>query len=422
MKVYTDTGDEIIIDDEPIASGGEGKVCLVSADQGSPYHNTCVKIYLKDKVNEGLHEKIKFMSKNPPEDLVENGFKICWPLKPVYTVRYESAKNLIVKDFKFGNPAKSGYSARYEFVGFVMPIAFPESKKLTILTVPKLSKKLSEDWKRKFDRKEGGSYAFFNRLKLINNLLLPLYNIHKSRKYVIQDLKPDNILVDSRGRVCLVDMDSIQISDTLSSVFYPGSVATAEYIPPEYHRNPFEIQKKSPLSQKWDMFATAVIFYEIMFGIHPFSVTPKNLAEDEMNTVSSNIKNELFPFGRYSYRINSIENTPHKFYYTLPQELKDLFRSSFSANPENRPSAERWFKAIHRIIESQKNKFETPPKEGPKVFPPEPPEPPEPPKPEPPKNPQPKQSDNSITPGMVIAIIFGLIFIALLITVGIVVT
>lgn len=395
MKVYTDIGEEIIIDDEPIASGGEGKVCLVRADKGSPYHNTCVKIYLEDKVNEGLHEKIKFMSKNPPENLVENGFKICWPLKPVYSVQCD-------------------------FVGFVMPIAFPESKKLTILTVPKLSKKLSEDWKRKFDRKEGGSYAFFNRLKLINNLLLPLYNIHKSRKYVIQDLKPDNILVDSRGRVCIVDMDSIQISDTSSSVFYPGSVATAEYIPPEYHRNPFEIQKKSPLSQKWDMFATAVIFYEIMFGIHPFSVTPKNLAEDEMNTVSSNIKNELFPFGRYSYRINSIENTPHKFYYTLPQELKDLFRSSFSANPENRPSAERWFKAIHQIVESQKNKFDTSPKK-----PREPEKPREPKKPketEKPKEPRPKESDNSITPGMIIAIIFGLIFIALLITVGIVVT
>lgn len=402
MKVYTDIGEEIIIDDEPIASGGEGKVCLVRAPQGSPYHNTCVKIYLKDKVNDALHEKIKFMSKNPPENLVVKGFKICWPLKPVYTVRYE-------------------------FVGFVMPIAFPESKKLTILTVPKLSKKLSDDWKKKFDRKEGGPYAFFNRLKLINNLLLPLYYIHKSRKYVIQDLKPDNILVDSRGRVCLVDMDSIQISDTYASVFYPGSVATAEYIPPEYHKKPFEIQKNCPLSQEWDMFATAVIFYEIMFGIHPFSVTPKNLAEDEMNTVSSNIKNELFPFGRYSYRINSIESTPHKFYKTLPQELKDLFRSSFSANPGNRPSAERWIKAIHQIVESQKNKFEIPPKEGPKVSslkPPKPPKPkplkPEPLKPEPPQ--ESVKSENSITPGMVIAIIFGLIFIALLITVGIIVT
>lgn len=400
MKVYTDTGEEIIIDDEPIASGGEGKVCLVRADKGSPYQNTCVKIYLKDKVNDTLHEKIKFMSKNPPENLIVKGFKICWPLKSVYSVRHE-------------------------FVGFVMPIAFPESKKLTILTVPKLSKKLSDDWKKKFDRREGGSYAFFNRLKLINNLLRPLYFIHKSGKYVIQDLKPDNILVDCRGRVCLVDMDSIQISDPSTSVFYPGSVATAEYIPPEYHKKPFEIQENSPLSQEWDMFATAVIFYEIMFGIHPFSVTPKNLAEDEMNTVSSNIKNELFPFGRYSYRINAIENTPHKFYKTLPQELKDLFRSSFSANPGNRPSAEKWIRAIHQIVESQKNKFETPPKEDPKVFSPKPPKPkkPEPPKPEPPKpEPQPKQSDNSITPGMVIAIIFGLIFIALLITVGIVVT
>ena len=250
MIVYTKTYRKILVSDEIISAGGEGEVHRV-VDTRYEYRDTCVKIYFKKKLNKLLHDKIKYMVSYPPDTLIREGFKICWPTETIY-----NDKN--------------------EFIGFLMPLAFPDSIKLTYLTSTTISKKEElKELRDKFSRDRGG-YTFFNRLKLINNLLRPICIIHQSDSYVIHDLKPDNILVDSHGKVSIIDMDSIQISH--SSFHFPGSAATFEYIPTEFYMMP---NVNIPKDKTWDLFAVGVILYELMFGLHPFLVSAKNAPEYE---------------------------------------------------------------------------------------------------------------------------------------------
>lgn len=369
MIVFTKTHTRLNVSDTTIAAGGEGEIHLVE-ETSVEYSNTCVKIYYKKKLNKLLHSKIEYMVRNQPNRLTSKGYKICWPTETIY-------------------------NDKKEFIGFLMPLSFSNSIKLTYLTSTKISKKQELlDWRKKFSR-DLGAYAFYNRFKLIHNLLLPIYEIHKSKNYVIHDLKPDNILVNSSGKISMIDMDSIQIKN--STVSFPGSAATFEYIPTEFYKIPNA--SKTLKDQTWDMFAAGVIFYELLFGIHPFLVTAKNSTDED--GISYNIKENLFPFGDNWHKIIN-RPTPHNYFRKLPNELKELFMRTFSGFPSKRPTAEEWISIIHQIVEDGRGKY----------LPPEPPE--EKPKPDPPIRkdpPKPPEPPNELTSGQIIAIVFGVIFI-----------
>lgn len=88
-------------------------------------------------------------------------------------------------------------------------------------------------------------------------------------------------------------MDSVQISDQ-NKLLYAGTAATPNYIPPEYYIAPNKDEKQN---SSWDDFALGVIFYQVLIGLHPYVVTPCNLAENATNEIYSNITKYLFPFG-----------------------------------------------------------------------------------------------------------------------------
>lgn len=381
MIVYNSKHQQITLEEKPFSSGGEGEVYKISSPS-SKSDTYCVKLYYENKRTDDRHRKIEFMVNNPPQVLEKNGTKIGWPV-----------------DLVFLNNS---------FAGFVMPLAFPDSKKLSILIGLNLRNNLDPIW-RKFDRKLG-RYALVARLKLINNISIPIFLLHNTGKYVFQDFKPDNVLITHNGRVTLCDMDSIQISNG-GKLMFPGTAATLEYAPPEYHNKNVGKTQDKPVTKSWDNFTIAVVFYQLLFGIHPFAVTPKDLPEGESNDLSSNIANGLFPFGSRSNKIAVIPK-PHEKFNLVPPELQSYFRSAFSFAVNMRPGAQAWGELVHKYIcsagdvprpesvpdpKTTTSSAPKPPKPKPKPSQPKPkPSQPKPESPQPkPKSPQPKLDTSS---------------------------
>lgn len=207
MEVYNQNGKCIVVKDSPLSSGGEGEVReVISAPDSYPKY-CCVKIYYKHKRSSQQRDKIQYMVSNPPSKVVSSSFMIGWPLALIYD-----------KDKKF--------------LGFIMPKAYSGSKELIYLTSKKISRKLNPEWHQRFER-TNGKYSLLSRLKLINNIAIPVHILHSTKHYVFKDFKPQNVLITPDGKVTVVDMDSVQITD--GSTFFPAVTLTAEYVPVEYY-------------------------------------------------------------------------------------------------------------------------------------------------------------------------------------------
>lgn len=321
MDVYSSNREKIVLTDDAFSSGGEGEVrTIISAP--SKFKDACVKIYYFKKRTSELEKKIKFMVANPPAKVKGDGFLIGWPLDYVSDT--------------------SG-----SFLGFIMPLAFPNSEQLIKLTAPKLSKKMGQEWFDRYDRTKGVP-ALISRLKLINNISIPIHLLHSTNKYVLRDFKPENILITYNGFVTLVDMDSVQISNR-GKLLFSGTAATPNYIPPEYYNSNVGKTSTYLLDKSWDNFAIGVVFYQILLGLHPYVVTPCNQKDSNCNEIFQNIAQNLFPFGPNANKVKSYPDLHDKFNLLHPT-AKALFLRAFSSVAAHRPTAEEWGKCIHALI------------------------------------------------------------------------
>lgn len=338
MRVYLSNQNVIWLSDQPFASGGEGAVYKVETDTES-LKDTCVKIYHDGKKDEYREKRIKYMVENPPEKIRGEGFLLGWPLDWVTD--------------------ESG-----QFIGFVMPMGFAGSKELTTLSSITLSNKLDEEWRSRYDRQLGKT-AFINRLKLISNIALPVHILHSTGKYVIKDFKPQNVLATADGRVTICDMDSIQIVED-GQLLFPGTAATPDYIPSEFYTRGVGSHADDIISPSWDSFALGVVFYQLLFGLHPYTVTPKESRGGGSNTISQNIFYELFPFGVNGDKVK-VRPKPHAQFMELPEQMQNLFLRTFNEDASNRPTAEEWGRYVYGLVISTPpvppSTSPTPPKE-----------------------------------------------------------
>ena len=321
MLVYTYKKESINLEEEPFSSGGEGEVHRVISCP-SRYSNVCAKLYFKPKQTKEQEKKIRFMVENPPSNFIGSSMMLAWPMETLYN--------------------KSG-----TFMGFLMPTAFPDSKKLTILMLPTIKRSLQAEW-YKFDKKNNIKYALVSRLKLINNIAIPIHILHATNKYILKDFKPDNVLVTPTGKITIVDMDSIQICDN-GKLLFPGTAATPEYIPPECYKGVGQ-NKQDILKKSWDNFAVGAVFYQLLFGIHPYWVT-SYVDSEESHTVPYCIRENLFPFGANASKIKSFAK-PHENFKIVPKEVQNLFIRAFGLNPNDRPQVMEWVKTIKQVIDN----------------------------------------------------------------------
>lgn len=321
MEVFSSKHEKIILADDVYSSGGEGEIHKIVSGP-SRLKNNCAKIYYQKKRTSDCEKKIRYMVANPPAIINGKGFMIGWPIDVVI----DSSGN---------------------FIGFFMNLAYPDSKNLIFLTSTRLSKKLESVWHYKYDRSVGEK-ALISRLELIYNIAIPIHFLHSTGKYVLKDFKPENVLITSDGRVSIVDLDSVQISDGRQMLF-PGSAATPNYMPPEFYNQKVGKSYSSLLDRSWDLFALGVVFYQLLFGLHPYVVTPYIKQDDNSNEIYQNISQNLFPFGPNGKQIESYPKL-HEQFKNIPKPLQDLFIRSFSNNTSTRPGADEWGKCVFSLI------------------------------------------------------------------------
>ena len=320
-RVYTSKHELIELAAQPFASGGEGAVYKVISASGD-FQDTCVKIYLDDATKEKREERIKFMVRNPPEAISGEGYMLGWPI-----------------DYVTDEAGK--------FLGFMMPLGLPDSRELVALTSTTLNKNLSKEWHERYDRSLGKK-ATISRLKLINNIAIPIHLLHRTGKYVLKDFKPQNLLATADGRITICDMDSIQIAEG-DKLLFPGTAATREYIPPECFNKGVGRNVSDIIQPSWDSFAMGTVFYQLLFGIHPYVVTPKTEQGGGSNDISHNISSGLFPFGANGDEVK-VRPKLHDKFLILPEALQNLFLRTFSDDTGKRPTAEEWGKYIHDVV------------------------------------------------------------------------
>jgi serine/threonine protein kinase len=326
IELTTDKSKTVYIEDKPFKSGGQGGVYYFTGGQKNIvakvfYHETNEKLIKAKK----LEHRIKFMVRNSPikNSSAEIQNTLIWPLELLY---------------------RKGH-----FVGFTMPIA-GDSKlneipiKLSCLCKLRLHHSIkTEDKWQKFARHKTNTLK--TRLKLCYNIANAVNTLHKTKNYILVDFKPDNILINSNGIMSIIDLDSIQIAKN-NKVIFNAEAFTEEYIPPE-HQKKLSTISHTQKDESWDRFCYAVLAYQLLLGIHPFTASHKTL-----HSTSEFIREGLFPNGKKTSKFLLIP-APHKSFKSLPKEIQSLFLRCFGAghdNPARRPSLQEWAVTLATIL------------------------------------------------------------------------
>lgn len=308
---------------KPFAGGGEGNLYKITTPK--KLRKYVAKLYHAHKLSPTREEKINYLAAYPPMELDENTgahSSVVWVKEALYD--------------------------RGKFVGFIMP--YTDGEKLEILCTPKIPKRLRRDWAR-FDFKKSPQ-ALDMRLKLSFNICAAIHQVHSMERYVLVDMKPDNIVIQTNGLVSIVDTDSVEVVEAGKSLF-DAPVATPEYTPPEHYRT---LDYDPTEREAWDRFGLGVILYKLLFGIHPFAAS-SGAPYEQLTTLHDKIKHGLFVHHPAKKSSFSIIPPPHKAFYKLDESLQDLFFRCFidgGEDPDLRPSAEEWCATILLTLDDER--------------------------------------------------------------------
>lgn len=180
-----------------------------------------------------------------------------------------------------------------------------------------------------------------------------------SKKIVLGDLKFANLILEKNDfdkrdftKICLVDSDSFQIEK------FPCSVATMNYLPPEYEENDIGNFYRRI---EGDLFTLNVMLFNIFFQ-NKFPYACKNGAYPDKideNDISDNHLLAKVGFFPYSLNADVTRNrVPRNGYCAarwshLPSYIKDAFISSFNKGekhfkPKDRLKATEWLELLRR--------------------------------------------------------------------------
>ena len=216
-------------------------------------------------------------------------------------------------------------------VGFLMP-AVRSSRELPSIYHPRLRKKNAP-----------GFNWYYLHVTALNTAWI-IQAIHE-KGYVLGDIKPQNILVNDRALVAVIDTDSFQVRDSKTGKVYRCTVGSDGFTPVELLGKDFSTTDQTEIC---DRFRLAVLIHYLLFGYHPFSGEWMGAGESPEQT-------ELIRKGLWYGGNNSLIRPSQT---TIPldvvhPEIKQLFLKCFNdghASPHLRPSAEDWHNALQVAV------------------------------------------------------------------------
>lgn len=314
MKVKGLNGTVYSLEENPISSGGEGKIHSVISD-----NSKLVKIYHPGTINSNLEKKISYMVLNQPSSSVFT--QIAWPI-----------------DLAYDDNGK--------FCGFVMP-------RLNITNV--LSDVYIYPPKYKISYKQ--------KLILAQNICVVIHEIHKAG-YVFGDFNPRNIGINiNNGSVAFLDTDSYHIVlDASKGKAFRCNVCAAGYAAPELlgkcydhiakhpgdKNNAYEKTPLDTFTMETDNFALAIHIFKLLNnGFTPFNGVKENATA---SVASPGTGDQAVWRDNYCFKPG---NNPLAVAIpkldTHPKYIGELFTRAFIAgrkNPASRPDAMEWYKSL----------------------------------------------------------------------------
>jgi hypothetical protein len=297
---YIDANGIAVIPGTRIASGGEGSIFEVAGDAGR-----VLKIY--HQFAPGRLAKLRSMLATPPDDPFRsrsNHISFCWPEGLVFD--------------------EQGVSC-----GFIMPrLDCGTHQPVAVYWNP-------------HDRREIAPGFTWKYLVVTGANIASLVDLLHAQGHVIGDLNEENILVDSRALVTIVDCDSMQIREAANGTLHRSPVAREAYISPERLGIAMATCDRTPQDDCW---ALAVLLFQLLMeGQHPTDGRGVPEARHER------LRHGIFPCLGHPGLSAPKYSVPLD---VLTPEVLDLFVRCFRdghSDPSLRPSAAEWRAALTKL-------------------------------------------------------------------------
>jgi DNA-binding helix-hairpin-helix protein with protein kinase domain len=244
--------------------------------------------------------------------------------------------NARINHISYAWPRSLLRNAEGNCVGFLMP-AIPSSVELMDVYHPSRRQKVCPE------------FTWLHLHVIAANVASLIWAIHHAG-YVIGDIKPQNILVNSSVLPALIDIDSFQVRDPRSGVLYRCLVGSESFTPVELLGEDLATVEQTPIH---DRFRLGVIIYQLLFGEHPFKGKWAGAGDSPNPT-------ELVRLGFWPYAPKSlIQPGPLTMPLTMVHpEVQKCFIRCFTlghSQPEQRPTAQEWVNVLTIAIADLKS-------------------------------------------------------------------
>ena len=246
---FVDEAGNPVVPGDYINEGGEGWIYVVDGDPAS-----VLKIWKPGRTPDDADAKLRYLVSNPVTPELGANWRITWP------------QHMVME-----NGAIAGY---------VMP-----KLDYTLPWIP-----IVQYYNRSAARGTGANQAreiqIDDRVRIASNLALGYKAIHEAG-YVIGDINEKNAEANRQNDVALMDCDSYGFTDPATGQTFSNNMGRPDFQAPEAQGN------YANRTQEQDLFALAVLIFQLLTGYHPYMVTGQH-AQDYPE-FGDRIKAWLFP-------------------------------------------------------------------------------------------------------------------------------
>lgn len=154
------------------------------------------------------------------------------------------------------------------------------------------------------------------------------------------DVSGNNVLVDNKATVTLIDTDSLQFQNRITGDIYRNEFTTKGYQSPEWFKDKYV--RATPAQDYWGM---GVLIFELLnWGVHPFAGRGAEFAP----RIDDRVPERLYPY--QDHPPHGIQPPLHaKPITNLPNTIVQAFRKCFVEGYDTqllRPSAQQWLSIL----------------------------------------------------------------------------